>query len=759
MSITYIPSTQTIAILLFALLFSTVSCHTSEDFSSSPAFSPKESLKKMEVEEGFKVELVAAEPLVNTPVAMTFDEKGRIWVVEMESYMLDTIGSGEEKPTGQIIILEDKNKDGAYEDRKVFMDSLILPRAICLIEDGILIAEPPFLWFVEIKNDRPGNKVLVDDRYAIGGNVEHQPNGLLRGLDNWIYNAKSDKRYRKKGEEWIIEETHFRGQWGIAQDDYGRLYYNHNSANVLGDYFPPGLGRGNRNQRKVSGYNENIVSDNRVYPSRPTPGVNRGYMEGILDTTLRLVNFTAAGGPTIYRGDLFGDEYIFNAFVAEPAANLIKRNVLKEQGYTVNGDQAYQDKEFLRSVDERFRPVSLYNGPDGALYIVDMYRGIIQHKTYLTDYLKNQIKLRNLDQPHTYGRIYRVVPKKGKTEITIMPTDEIGLVDLLNNSNGWLRDKAQQILVDKKMVSAAPKLLELLDNDDEPLTQIHSLWTLEGLGILKPENIIPLMNKTDWHIRAQAITAASSIIDKDNYKAFIPPLEALVENADSLTAPHIAFSVQKIRNFDESAGEKILYALAKTYANNTFIADAIISNLEGEEDLFLKKIEGASNNDNTVIKQRLRQVLIDIKKAKDDVNTKKAEQNFPKGAAIFKASCMTCHGKDGYGIESLAPTLNNSDWVLGNNDKLIATVLFGLTGPIVVNGEIPEVTGDMPGIGQNAEFSDEDIAETISFIRNAWSNNASKVSASDIKKIRDQFVDRRGAFTMSEIDSIWKKQN
>ncbi len=759
MSITYIPSTQAIAILLFAFLLSTTSCHTSEDFSSSPALSPKESLKKMEVEDGFKVEIVAAEPLVNTPVAMTFDEKGRIWVVEMESYMLDTIGSGEEKPTGQIIILEDKNKDGTFEDRQVFMDSLVLPRAICLIEDGILIAEPPYLWYVEIKNDRPGNKVLVDDRYAIGGNVEHQPNGLLRGLDNWIYNAKSDKRYRKKGKEWIIEETHFRGQWGIAQDDYGRLYYNHNSANVLGDYFPPGLGSGNRNQRKVSGYNENIVSDNRVFPSRPTPGVNRGYMEGILDTTLRLVNFTAAGGPTIYRGNLFGDEYFFNAFVAEPAANLIKRNVLKERGYTVTGDQAYQDKEFLRSVDERFRPVSLYNGPDGALYIVDMYRGIIQHKTYLTDYLKNQIKLRNLDQPHTYGRIYRIVPKKGKTEITIMPTDELSLVDLLNNSNGWLRDKAQQILVDKKMVSAAPKLLELLDNDDKPLTQIHSLWTLEGLGILKPENIIPLMNKTDWHIRAQAITAASSIIDIDNYKAFIPPLEALVENADSLTAPYIAFTVQKIRNFDASAGEKILYALAKIFANNTFIADAIISNLEGEEDLFLKKIEGASNNDNTVIKERLRQVLIDIKKAKDDVNTKKAEQNYPKGAAIFKASCMTCHGKDGYGIESLAPTLNNSDWVLGNKDKLIATVLFGLTGPIVVNGEIPEVTGDMPGIGQNAEFSDEDIAQTISFIRSAWSNNASKVTASDIKKIRDKFIDRRGAFTMSEIDSIWKKQN
>src|SRR5690606_1476115 len=160
--------------------------------------------------------------------------------------------------------------------------SLVLPRALCLIENGLLVAEPPNLWFVEINGDKPGRRSLVDKDYAVGGNVEHQPNGLLRGLDNWIYNAKSDKRYRKKGDNWLIEHTHFRGQYGITQDNYGRLMYNHNSANVLGDYFPAGLEVFNKNQRGVKGYSVAIVSDNRVYPSRPTTGVNRGYMEGIL---------------------------------------------------------------------------------------------------------------------------------------------------------------------------------------------------------------------------------------------------------------------------------------------------------------------------------------------------------------------------------------------------------------------------------------------------------------------------------------------
>ena len=200
----------------------------------------------------------------------------------------------------------------------------------------------------------------------------------------------------KKGDKWLIEKTHFRGQWGITQDDYGRLYYNDNSTNIVGDYFAPGLGSTNKNQKDIAGYTERVVRDNRVYPSRPTPGVNRGYMDGVLDSSKRLVNLTAACGPVIYRGNLFGPAYDFNAFVAEPSANLIKRNVLSEKGYVTTGKQAYKGREFLTSPDERFRPVNLYNGPDGALYITDMYRGIIQHKTYLTPFLKKQIGERGL---------------------------------------------------------------------------------------------------------------------------------------------------------------------------------------------------------------------------------------------------------------------------------------------------------------------------------------------------------------------------
>src|SRR5690606_1598308 len=155
----------------------------------------------------------------------------------MEGYMPDSDGDGEDVPNGKIVILEDKNKDGMMDDRKVFLDSLVLPRALCLIEDGILVAEPPYLWYFEIKNDKPGKKLLIDSNYTEGGNVEAQSNGLYRAVDNWIYSGGSNKRYRKIGDVWLTETTHLRGQWGISQDDYGRLYYNNNSQNLLGDHF------------------------------------------------------------------------------------------------------------------------------------------------------------------------------------------------------------------------------------------------------------------------------------------------------------------------------------------------------------------------------------------------------------------------------------------------------------------------------------------------------------------------------------------
>ena len=722
-------------------------------FSESPVLSARESIRKMQIEKGFNIHIVATEPLLNTPVALSFDDKGRIWVVEMENYMPDSIGTGEDLPVGKIVILTDRNGDGKMDERKIFLDSLVLPRAICFIENGILVAESPNLWHYEIKNDKPVNKTLVDAAYAEGGNVEHQPNGLFRALDNWIYNAKSTKRYRKQGNKWLIERTHFRGQWGISQDDQGRLFYNNNSENLQGDYFSPGFGATNSNQSRLAGFSESIIKNNKVYPIRPNTGVNRAYMKGIIDDNLKLVNFTAACGPVIFNSTLFGPDYYGNAFVAEPSANLIKRNILSNDGNLVRGKQAYVGREFLASTDERFRPVNLYTGPDGALYIVDMYRGIIQHKTYLTPYLKSEIKARNLTQPLNYGRIYKVMPRGKKARGVKISQDPSKLIALLSHSNGWVRNKAQQILVDRMDKSQELPLRQVLKSDSQPLARVHALWTMEGLGVLKKEDVLPLLKSTDWTLRMQALSVLPSVLNRGNYKKLLPVLITLLDENDTLAAPYLAFLSPYIQAFDPDAANKLLLDLSKKYSGNVFISDAVISNLQNKETGFYKEFTGINPDTSLVISKRLKKIVDDM--AKKKVNSPDPAKEFPRGIALYRSICQACHGADGNGVNGLAPPLNNSDWVTGDKKRLASVVLYGLSGPITVSKKLyktPEVSGEMPGIASNTNFSDEDVAQVLSYIRGSWANSADKVSKEDVAAIRLKYKGRQMGFTEKEFN-------
>jgi len=722
-------------------------------YLNSPVVSPRDAIDKMHIEEGFIVRLVASEPLVTAPVAINFDKQGRIWVVQMNDYMPDTLGTGEEKPTGKIVILSDKDGDGVMDDRKVFLDSLVLPRAICLIEDGILVAEPPSLWYYTIENDKPVKKTLVDSAYAKGGNVEHQPNGLLRAMDNWIYNAKSAKRYRKQGDKWLIERTHFRGQWGISQDEWGRLFYNNNSENLLGDEFSPGLGAYNENQRRVTGFNKKIVPDDTVYPARPTPGVNRGYMKGVLDEKKRLTTFTAACGPLIYTGGLFDKNYWGNAFVAEPSANLIKRNILTDEGYQVNGKEAYKDKEFLASEDERFRPVNLYTGPDGALYVVDLYRGIIQHKTYLTTYLKNEIKKRELTQPLNCGRIYKIIPVSKKVSPPPVARDTAALLKLFYSDNGWLRNEVQQLIVDSKNSSIAGSLRHILQQRDNLIAVAHAMWTLEGLDILDWNDLKPLLNDASWPLRMEALSALPSVINKSNYSEVAFALKSTIDKGDTLAAPYIGFLVHSIQLFDKNTAHDLLIELSWKFGNSAYVADAVISNLQNNEKAFLDEITRMNPDTNFVLNKRLRRVIADITAAKNRGNQELIRKQFPRGAGIFETICQTCHGKDGNGVARVAPPLNNSE-IVADKNKMIPIVLFGLSGPVQVNGKLyqaPEINGDMPGIGQNDEYNNEDIAEVLNYVRNSWNNKSERVTADDINKARAKYKGRVNAFTFGEL--------
>ncbi|WP_025761717.1 DUF7133 domain-containing protein [Dyadobacter tibetensis] len=725
------------------------------DFSESPFLTPEQSMKRLKIDKDFEVRLIAAEPLISTPVAMVFDDQARMYVAEMTGYMPDSLGTGEEIPNGNIVILEDTDQNGVYDKRTVLIDSLILPRALCLIEDGILVAEPTNLWFYKLDGDQVVGRELVDPQYTEGGNVEHQPNGLLRGMDNWIYNAKSAKRYRKLKDKWLIESTHFRGQWGITQDNYGRLYYNNNSQNLLGDYFSPGLGAWNRYQKRMKGFNEKAVANNKVYPIRPTPGVNRGYMKNILDDSLRLNEFTAASGPMIYRGDLFGEAYAFNSFVPEPSANLIKRNIMNEAGYLVSGEQAFNDHEFIASTDERFRPVNLYNTPDGSMIILDMYRGIIQHKTYLTPYLKNQIGLRKLTQPLSAGRIYKVVPKNKQVKHVSLSSEPQQLMAYLGHENGWVRDRAQQNIIDRKLTGLVPQLKIASQQTQNPLLAIHSLWTLEGLGQLSADETIRLIESGPWKIQMQALAAVPSLINAGNQAKFVSSFRALLEKPDTLSAPYLAFLAKYVAVYDKKTADDLLIKLANKYATNVYVADAIISNLQDREDLFDQKIS-SQVVESSYLRKELKKVSLAAQDARKNRNPEILKQQFPKGEALFTSICQTCHGIDGNGVASLGPPLNQSEWVTGDKNRLISVVLFGLTGPVTVNGHVyktPEISGDMPGIGYDDAMGNEDIAQLLSFIRKSWRNNADVVSTEEVTKVRTALAGRQNAFTEKEFQA------
>lgn len=726
--------------------------------SNAPVLKAAQSLQTMQVEPGFQIQLVAEEPLLSTPVAMNFDEKGRMWVVEMNGYMHDTLATGEDIPNGAIVILEDTDGNGVMDKRNVFWDSLVLPRAICLIENGALVAVPPQLLFVENNKDKAGKVTVVDTAYNGQGNVEHESNGLIRGIDNWVYSANSNKRYRKTAAGWLTEPTHYRGQWGITQDDYGRLLYNNNSQNMLGDYFLPGMGTPNKFKKNTAGYNVRITDDNRVYPARPTTGVNRGYREKELDSTGRLVNFTAACGPVIYRSDLFGKEYYNNVFVAEPSANLIKRNILKEEGIVLKGEQAYKGKEFLTSIDERFRPVNLYTGPDGALYILDMYRGIIQHKFYLTEYLKGEIKKRSLTQPLNCGRIYKVVPVGvSKNKVQQFPGKPADWIALLSSGNGWMRDKAQQLLVDGKHTALADTIRHHLLSETDNSTKLRLLWTLEGLGVLQQQDVLPLLNSADWKVKMHAIAALASTVNESSAATALDILQQQLQSADTAAVIAATYQLKTVAKFSKTAIDEILKKLLIDYGRNPYIADAILSNYADEKEGFYNNLLKQLKDTAASVYKSVQLVLSNIEKEKSSSNEKLLAKTYPTGSTIYNTVCQSCHGKNGAGITMLAPPLNKSEWVTGDVNKLIAIVLKGASGPITVGNKLykaPEISGEMPGIGANPDITDEGLAQLLSYIRKNWNNNASEVKISEVTAVRAKLAERQQPFTEAELKKL-----
>lgn len=714
---------------------------------------PTISLEDYVVEPGFELEVIASEPFLEAPVAIDFDNQGRIWTVEMRGYMQTLTGESETMPNGVISILEDKDGDGVVDHSKVFLDSLVLPRAIAHVYGGLLYAEPPNLWFVEIEDDKPGKKVLVDSLYADDGNVEHQPNGLMMNIDNWIYNARSHFRYQKREGTWIKQPTAFRGQWGITKDNFGRLYYNNNSTQIMGDYVLPNVLTRNQFYEPKEGLGKVLTRNQRVYPLHATL-VNRGYQDGVLDQDSMLVNVTSSCGPLVYRGGQFPMAYDQNAFVCAPEVNLIKRNLLTFDGPMTTAKQAYDDREFIASTDEGFRPVNLSSGPDGGMYIVDMHRGIIQHGAYMTSYLRERLAASGMDKMVGMGRILRVKnTEKGLAEVPDLTNASAReLVNLLSNENGWVRDRSQQLIIQKNLTSLKEELVALINNSQEGYASVHALYTLVGLSQLDTEILTTAAKSDNIDLAAQALKLLSSTMTLPSRDEEERLVQSSIARNDATIDLYL---MTYLGNAIQQGREELLphiYELLERQSTALY-EDALLSSFSGNERNLLKVGDVLVKKD---LMTKLENVIADQQADKKYWIYEQASlpiDGRTRGLQLYRTTCSACHGGNGRGVEGLAPPLDGSEYIKGSTQRLGLVLLHGMKGPLTVKGKRYEMNAQMPGLLNNPDFTDQEIVDLMRYLSNAFGTSSGRVNTEMIKELR-QRKPKEGAYTEEELNQI-----
>jgi putative membrane-bound dehydrogenase-like protein len=460
--------------------------------------SPEQSLRSIKMRPGFQVELMAAEPLVQSPIAFAWGADGKLWVVEMGDYPLGVDGKG--KPGGRVKFLEDTKGTGKYDKVTVFMENLGFPTGVMPWGKGVLVTCAPEIFYAEdTDGDGKADKKVVLYKGFVEGNQQHRVNSLVYGLDNWIYCANGDSGGRvvsvKTGKVVNISGRDFRirpdtgeielesgqTQYGRSRDDWGNWFGGNNSNPmwhyVLDDHY---LRR-----------NPHLAPPTPRVPVSVTPGAAPVYP---VSRTLPRFNdphaynrFTSACSPIVYRDDLFGPASAGNCFISEPVHNLVHREIMTPKGVTFTSRRAADEQasEFLAASDNWFRPTTIQTGPDGALWVADMYRHVIEHPQWIPKEWQAKLDLR---AGHDKGRIYRVYPVGAKPRaIPRLDTlDTAGLVAALDSPSGWQRDTAQRLLVAKKDKSAVRLLEKLVRASKRPLTRLHALCTLDGLGALTP---------------------------------------------------------------------------------------------------------------------------------------------------------------------------------------------------------------------------------------------------------------------------------
>ena len=786
---------------------------------------PEEELKSFKVAPGFKIELVACEPLVQDPVVTQIAPDGKLWVVEMRGFMAAMDGKGEELPVGRVAVLEDADGDGRMDKSTIFVDGLVMPRALLLVGDGALVGAPPKLWHCRDTNGdgKADEKTEIAGEFGWVnnplhpelGNPEQAANSLLWAFDNWIYAAHYTRKFRFEAGKFAAGFTTFRGQWGLTQDNDGHLYYNSNQDPLRVDILPSSYTGRNPNHDPCGGTNIQVYTDQLVWPIRVNPGVNRGYRDGILRENGHLKEFTAACSPHIYRGGAFGTEFEGNAFICEPAGNLIKREIMTAKNGTLSCKEAYDQHDFVASTDERFRPVNLTTGPDGALYVTDLYRGVLQHRESFTTYLRSYSEQRGLDKPLHLGRLWRVAPGSVKafTQLDLKKESSAQLVMHLTSENNWWRETAQRLLVERADASVVPALKALVANSKTDMAKVHALWTLDGLHQLDEATVMNALTDKSPRVRATAIRLCENFLKTDARAQVLTKLIALTSECEPFVQQQLALTLGEAVDHE---ADLAMAKLVQQAPDTEFLIDAVVSGLAGREAAFLEALVADASRNDKLIAALARCVVTsrkvaDIEKLLAWIVSSKMSSALLDGAssaslrkpvkltsepAALKqitdqrvaklSSLLVWPNKPGIKLEPPLTPLTKEQQARNDLGKVLFTGvcaachqthgrgLDGLAPPLmdsewvlgseqrIVRIVLHGLTGpvsvkgktyrlDMPAF---SSFSDEQIAGVLTYIRREWEHTAAPVEPDTVKAIRAATADRREAWVVPQLFEI-----
>ncbi|MES2707649.1 MAG: PVC-type heme-binding CxxCH protein [Verrucomicrobiota bacterium] len=540
--------------------------------------SPLESMSKIHVRAGYGFELAAAEPLLMDPVAIDWDLAGRMWVVEMPDYPLGMDGKG--SPGGRVRVLEDTDGDGRYDKSTLFAEGLNFPNGLLTWRDGVIVtAAPDILFLRDTDGDGRADSKEVLISGLLQGNQQLRANGLRWGLDNWVYCAAGGHhgeygtgtkfRSHRNGTEVIVGSRDFRfrpdggelepqsgpSQFGRNRDDWGHWFGTQNSRPlwyyVLEDQYL------RRNPLVAAPDPKHQV----VVPLNP-PVWPASRQEKRFHSFNEAGHFTSACGGMIYRDTLLFPAGGIHAFTCEPFHNVVQHNILTEEGvsYRSKQDGDADQLDFFTSEDRWCRPVMTRTGPDGALWVVDMYRYMIEHPDWLPAQGKEEL-LPHYRLGEDKGRIYRVFPvgEKRRAVLNLEKATPAQLVTALDSPNEWQRDKGHMALMwrlpalpETERAAVLGAMREQVTKHLNPLVRVHLMGMLNAVGQLSAEALRALVTDAHPRVREVALRFAEGIADG----ALVAKVAALTEDPDAKVRLQLALSLGEWSSREKDGTDK-----------------------------------------------------------------------------------------------------------------------------------------------------------------------------------------------------------